>query len=50
MSNRSHPLGFHPARRDWLLQYQVQDSYKVKGKLAFHYKPAQTLLRVDWSR
>lgn len=32
MSN-SIPAGFHPVRRDRLLQEQVHDSYKIKGKL-----------------
>lgn len=37
MSNPSqtmpHPAGFHPIRRDRLLQEAVHDSYKIKGKL-----------------
>lgn len=31
--NNSVPAGFHPIRRDRLLQEQVHDSYKIKGKL-----------------
>lgn len=33
MSRQSHPPGFHPIRRDRLLQEAVHDSYKNKGKL-----------------
>lgn len=33
MTNLSHPAGFHPIRRDRLLQEAVHDSYKSKGKL-----------------
>lgn len=34
MSHPTHPPGFHPIRRDQLLQEKVHDSYKMKGKLA----------------
>ena len=33
MSQRTQPAGFHPIRRDRLLQEQVHDAYKIKGKL-----------------
>ncbi|MDO8990547.1 MAG: BCAM0308 family protein [Sideroxyarcus sp.] len=33
MSHHSHPPGFHPIRRDQLLQESVHDSYQIKGKL-----------------
>ena len=33
MSTRSIPPGFHPVRHDRLLQEQVHDAYKSKGKL-----------------
>ena len=33
MSSRSIPPGFHPARRDRLLQEAEHDSYKTRGKL-----------------
>lgn len=32
-SHQSHPPGFHPIRRDQLIQEAVHDSYKTKGKL-----------------
>jgi NMD protein affecting ribosome stability and mRNA decay len=34
MSTRSIPPGFHPIRSTHLLQEQVHDAYKIKGKLA----------------
>jgi hypothetical protein len=34
MPHQSRPAGFHPIRRDRLLQEAVHDSYKNKGKLA----------------
>ena len=33
MSNPTVPRNFHPVRHDRLLQEQVHDSYKMKGKL-----------------
>ena len=33
MSNRFNSAGFHPIRRDRLLQEAVHDTYKTKGKL-----------------
>ncbi|MCK9382551.1 MAG: BCAM0308 family protein [Sulfuritalea sp.] len=33
MNNKTMPQGFHPVRRDRLLQEQTQDAYKLKGKL-----------------
>lgn len=33
MSTRAIPPGFHPIRHDRLLQEQVHDAYKIKGKL-----------------
>lgn len=33
MSSKNLPAGFHPVRLDRLLQEQVHDSYKTKGKL-----------------
>lgn len=40
MSSRSIPPGFHPVRRDRLLQ----------GELEFHYNPEEARLRVHWRR
>ena len=34
MTNRSHPAGFHPIRRDRLPLETVMDSYKARGKLS----------------
>ena len=34
MTHQSRPSGFHPVRRDRLLQEAVHDSYKNKGKLS----------------
>lgn len=33
MTHPAIPTGFHPIRRDRLLQEHVHDSYKIKGKL-----------------
>lgn len=33
MTHFLHPPGFHPIRRDQLMQEAVHDSYKTKGKL-----------------
>jgi NMD protein affecting ribosome stability and mRNA decay len=33
MSTRAIPPGFHPIRHDRLIQEQVHDAYKIKGKL-----------------
>lgn len=33
MINKTIPPGFHPVRRDRLLQEQTQDTYMIKGKL-----------------
>lgn len=33
MNSKIMPQGFHPVRRDRLLQEQTQDAYKLKGKL-----------------
>lgn len=33
MNHQAHPPGFHPIRRDRLLQEASHDSYKAKGKL-----------------
>ena len=33
MTRQSQPAGFHPIRRDRLLQDAVHDTYKTKGKL-----------------
>ena len=33
MNSKTIPPGFHPVRRDRLLQEQTEDAYKLKGKL-----------------
>lgn len=33
MSHKAIPAGFHPIRRDRLIQEHVHDAYKIKGKL-----------------